>query len=87
MGLQRHISLRDMNTLLRNPDEVKTLWHEHFSDLLNRRSPVDFAVIEELPQSPTIDENDNPAKLAEVEVSIRIMNTGKAPEKDAIKAV
>lgn len=80
------LSSNDMNILLRNPDEVKARWREHFSDLLNRRSHVDFAVIEELPQSPPIDEHDNPAKLAEFEVSIRIMNTGKASEKYAINA-
>lgn len=38
---------KSMNSLLRNPDEVRL--HEHLSDLLNHRSMVNFAVIEELP--------------------------------------
>lgn len=42
---------KSMNSLLRNPDKVKVRLHEHLSDLLNHRSQVNFAVIEELPQS------------------------------------
>lgn len=46
-----------MNNLLRN-SEVKVHWREHFSDLLNHGSQVDFSVIEELLLSPPIDELD-----------------------------
>ena len=71
---------------MRNPDQVKARWCERFKELLNRTSQVNPDVIEDLIQRQVIQELDIPPSLDEVEIAVKVMNTGKASGKDGIVA-
>lgn len=70
-----HISFcsKDKKTLLQNPVQVKACWHEHFSELLNCRSEVDFGIIDTLSQLLHIEELDTPPGFTKVVTAIKKM--------------
>ena len=67
--------------------EEKYQWltgEKHFSGLLNRPSTVDPAVLDQIPQKPTINSPDLPPTMEEVEKAINQGSFNKAPGMDRI---
>ncbi|KAI8515959.1 hypothetical protein Bbelb_067720 [Branchiostoma belcheri] len=76
----------DGQTVIKDKEGISARWEEHFTNLLNRPSPVDEAALQQVPQR-TIQENlDIPPTEEEVKTAIRQMNNGKAQGKDGIPA-
>ena len=76
----------DGMTLLMEQTNINVQWTEHFSGLLNRPSTVDPAVLDYIPQKPTINSLDLPPKMEEVEMAIKQSSSNKALGMDRIPA-
>lgn len=76
----------DGKTLHTEKSEILARWAEHYRDLLNRHTQTDPNLLNELPNSPTVWELDNPPTLAEVKRSIAGLKNNKASGPDNIPA-
>ncbi|KAL8577902.1 hypothetical protein ACOMHN_011898 [Nucella lapillus] len=61
-------------------------WTEHFNNVLNRPSNTSNQAIDRLPQVPISEAPDAPPTLEEIQKSIRLLSTDKAPGSDSIPA-
>ena len=61
-------------------------WAEHFESVLNRPSTNNGEVIDRLPQCTVNEEMDELPTLEEIEKTVRLLSTGKAPGSDSIPA-
>ena len=59
-------------------------WVEHFEELLNQPTDVDWSILDELEQRPIIEEFDEPIKLEEVTTTIKNTKLKKSPGPDDI---
>ena len=50
----------DGSSLYKEKSSINARWREHFSTLLNRPSPVDSTVLDQIPQKPVITSLDLP---------------------------
>lgn len=67
------------SSLLRDRTKIVQRWGEHFEALLTRPSPVDFSVIEKLPNLPSI-QSLNILPFPEDCTTIRLLKNKKTPE-------
>ena len=58
----------------------------HFSNLLNRPSSVSIAVLDQIPQQPTMEELELPPSVTEIREVIQQMNFDRTSGKDGIPA-
>ena len=77
---------KDGSKLLCKPSEIRDRWREHYEDLLNRPSNVDFSYLDQLDQYPIKDVLDNTPSVDDVTKAVNQMNSGKAPGLDGISA-
>ena len=75
----------DGKELLVDEEKILARWVEHYSELLNRNSPVNLDVINAIPQRKVIDEMDVPPNYAEVKDAVKKLCKGQ-PGKDGIPA-
>ena len=71
--------------LLSGPEEIKDRWVEHFSDLLNLPSDVDFTVMDELDQLPMTQSMDRRIEDQELDQAISNTKLGKSPGSDGVR--
>ena len=71
-------------SLLTVREDIVQRWSEHFSQLLNRPSPVDWTAIHTMPQRPFLSELDSPPTLDETIKAIQKLQPGKAAGPDGI---
>ena len=74
------------NGLLHMPDEIKSRWRQHFSEVLNHKVTVSSTVVKKLAQRPVIYQLDEPPTEDEIKAAVKIMNTRKAPRNNGIVA-
>ncbi len=67
-----------------NPEEVKQLWYDHFSEILNIPSEYNQEEIDKLPQHTPHLELDEPPTLEELLKALSKMKRGKASGKTGI---
>jgi hypothetical protein len=80
-------AVRDKNgALLVEPALIKRRWNEHFQELLNCESAVDWTVIEALPSMPEISALADPIGPEEVRRAVAQMKNCKAPGVDGVAA-
>ena len=72
----------DGNTLLTDKNDIHNRMSEHFCQLLNRESAVDFNVIESIEQYDTLYHLDTSPSLQEVGTAVVNLNRGKSPGLD-----
>ena len=70
--------------LLSAPEDIKDRWVEHFDELLNQPTNVDWEILNEIDQLPTIDEFDNPVTMEELETALKNTKLRKSPGPDGI---
>ena len=70
------------NTLLTEPSVIVQCWADHFEQVWT--SIIDNALLEEIPQQPTLDALTAPIHLEEVQTSIKALKNGKAPGADGL---
>ena len=73
-------------TLLKEKNSINGRWREHFTNLLNRPSTVNTAVLDQIPQKPTLDSLDLSPTLDEVKEAISQTNSGRGPGMNGIHA-
>ena len=56
--------------LLTTPDNIKDGWVEHFSDLLNQPSNVDFSITDYIEQHTIIGSMDSPIEMQELDKAL-----------------
>ena len=69
---------------IKEPSKILQRWEEHFTDLFDHHSPVDYNVLESLPQRETAHRMDRHPTLEEVREAIQQINSDKAPGVDGI---
>ena len=74
----------DGSKLIKDPQGILNRWKEHFDNLLNRESVVDFSFLDQLEQSEVKCVLDEAPTLEEVECAISKLKTGKSPGIDGI---
>ena len=75
----------DGKQLIVDEEKIIARWVEHYSEVLNRTSTVNFDVINSIPQRAVLTEIDIPPTAAEVKKAIKILRRGK-PGKDELPA-
>ena len=73
----------DGKTLLVEEDKILDRWMEHFGEVLNRTSNVNFDAINSIPERDVISDLDNPPTTTEVKDAIKKLSRGK-PGEDGI---
>ncbi|XP_071484609.1 uncharacterized protein [Diadema antillarum] len=68
--------------LLSAPEDIKDRWVEHFDELLNQPTNVDWEILNEVDQLPTIDEFDDPISMDELETALKNTKLRKSPGPD-----
>ena len=74
----------DGKKLLTEEKEILERWVEHYSEVLNRNSNVNFSKIHALPQRTVLSEMDIPPNFSEVTDASRQFSRGKRCGKDGI---
>ncbi|XP_072049980.1 uncharacterized protein [Amphiura filiformis] len=74
----------DGHTVIKEPSLITERWAQHFNQLLNRQSTISEEAIAEIPQSPEIEELDQPPTVEETAKAIKQLSSGKAPGEDGI---
>lgn len=74
----------DDSTLLLDKSEILSRWAEHFNTVLNKRSHVCDAALQDIPQLPTLVHLDRVPNCTEVTKAIKQQAAGKAPGPDGI---
>ena len=74
----------DGNTLLTDKNDIHNRMSEHFCQLLNRESAVDFNVIESIEQYDILYHLDTSPSLEEVGTAVDNLNRGKSPGLDNV---
>ena len=74
----------DGKTLLTKDEEILERWVEHYSEVLNRDSNINFDAIHAIPQRAVLSEIDIPPSFSEVYDASRQFSRGKRPGKDGI---
>ena len=69
--------------LLSSPEDIKERWVEHFEELLNQPTDVDWSILDKLEQRPIII-IDEPIKQGEVTTAIKNTKLKKSPGPDCI---
>ena len=78
-------SVRAKNgVLLSSPEDIKERWVEHFEELLNQRTDVDWNILDEFEQRPILEKFDEPIKLKEVTTTIKNTKLKKSPGPDGV---
>ena len=70
--------------LLSSPDDIKERWVEHFNELLNQPTDVDWDILDEVEEHPTIEELDEPITMEEVDIAIKNTKLRKSQGPDGI---
>ena len=65
--------------LLSAPDQIKDGWVEHFNELLNRPTVVDFDILDDIEKLPIMEHFDNLITMEELNTAIK--NKNKTKEK------
>ena len=74
----------DGNTILREPNEIRERWREHYSELLNRNPIVVEEILDLLEQAPVKVNLDLTPTLTEILKALNKLANGKAPGMDGI---
>ena len=70
---------------LRQPEDIKKRWCEHYSELFNRHPVVDESVLDIIKQHDPIMALDEVPSRGEIKASVSQMNNNKTPGMDGIK--
>jgi len=70
--------------LLNAPDDIKDRWVEHFSDLLNQPTDIDFNNVDDSDQLPVIESMDHPIDAEELDQALNNTRLRKSPGSDGI---
>ena len=70
--------------LLSTPENIKERWVEHYEDLLNQPTDVDWGIPDKPEQCPIIKEFDETIKMEEVRTAIKNTKLRKSPGPDGI---
>lgn len=70
--------------LLSSTHDTKNRWVEHFSELLNQPTSVNWCVLNYIENNLTIEELDDPITTEEVEEAINNTKLKKSPGRDDI---
>lgn len=70
--------------ILSSSDDIKDRWVEHFEELLNQPSNIDWSIIEEFEQRPIVEDLDNKISLEETNVAIKNTKLKKSSGPDGI---
>ena len=70
--------------LLTMPDAIKSRWVEHFNELLNQPTNVDFDILNDLEQQPLIMDLERRITSEELNASLRNTKLRKSPGPDGI---
>ena len=63
----------DGQQLLTDEDKIIDRWAEHYSEVLNRSSSVNFEVINSIPQREVLDDIDHLPTIAEVKKAVKTL--------------
>lgn len=85
-GGQAPILSQDGSHLLKESNEIRERWREHFQQLLNRDSIVTEETLEAFPQCAIKDALDDSPSIIEVNCAISQMKSNKASGPDGIPA-
>lgn len=75
---------KDGTSLIKDPAGITQRWHVHFSDFFFNPSVVNDAAIDSLPQHDINHLMDLTPTIDEVRLSLKQLNSGKAPGLDGI---
>ena len=75
---------KDNSSLIKDPKQIMKRWQEHFKDLFHNPSSVDDAVLDSIPQLEIRHQLSRLPTLDEVELTVKQINTRKAPGLDGI---
>ena len=68
------------------PGEVMQIWKEHFNQLLNQRTPIDWSIINTMEQvTPKVSMDARPV-MEELQKAIKQLGNGKSPGADGLPA-
>lgn len=74
-------------TILKDKNQILARWVEYFHALLNHQSPIDYSILEELPNRQTIQDLDHHPTFLEVLAAIKSLKKNyKSPGNDGIPA-
>ena len=71
---------------LRQPEDIKKRWFEHYRELLNRHPVVDESVLDLIKQHEPVMALDEVSSRGEIKTSVSQMNNNKEPGMDGITA-
>ena len=74
------------SNFIKHQAELRDLWAEYFSNLLNLPSTIDPVALNQILQQPIMDKLDAPPTLDETKKAISQLNTNKTSGKDGIPA-
>ena len=75
----------DGQRLLTDEDKIIHRWAEHYSEVLNRSSSVNFDVINSIPQREVLDDIDHSPTITEIKKAVKTLRHGK-PGKAEVPA-
>jgi hypothetical protein len=67
-----------------NSKQNMSVFGPHFTKVYNNHQPVDFEVLNHIPQHKTLLEIDSPITFSEVNKAINKLNAGKSPGLNGI---
>ena len=80
------LSIKIKSNQIKDHEDLRNRWAEHFSTQLNRPSTVDPTTLYQVLQQPTLNDLDLPPSMDELSKAIKQVNSGRASGKDGIPA-